>query len=135
MPCPIQFGNQGGAMLRVLHAAAILLSPALRHPWQESVPELLPAFYFPLILVLVSLIYRGTGRERSRRRVLWFLGVLGLGTAIFVIAVDVMARGTDTRSVAWITGWLLVGIFSIVAARKTPPAASDRREDVARATN
>jgi len=128
-------------MVRALHAAAIaylvvtvaiLLPPALRHPWQESVPELVPAFYFPLILVLVSLIYRGTRRQRSRRRVLWFLGVLGLGTAIFVIAIDVMARGTDTRSVAWITGWLLVGIFSIVAARKTPPAPSDGREGEAR---
>jgi len=124
-------------MVRVLYAAAIayfvvtiaiLLPPSLRHPWQESVPELVPAFYVPSILLVIAVVYRSTRRPRTARRWLWFLGILGLVSAAVFIAMDALFRKADVQSVIWISGWLLLGVLSIAAARRMPLAPSDGRE-------
>jgi len=118
-------------MVRVLYAAAIayfvvttaiLLPLALRHPWQEAIPELLPAFYFPAILLVISVVYRNTRRPRTARRWLWFLGILGLVGATSRITIDALARKTDVQSVTSISGWLLLGVLSIAAARRITEA-------------
>ena len=125
-------------MVRVLYAAAIaylvvtvaiLLPSALRHPWQESIPELAPPFVFAGMLWFISVIYKSTRRPRATRRSLWFLGILALVGATSLITIDALARKADVRSVIWISGWLLVGVLSIAAARKTLLAPSDMRED------
>jgi peptidoglycan/LPS O-acetylase OafA/YrhL len=128
-------------MVRVLFAAAIacfvislavLLPPALREPWQESIPDLAPVFSFPSILVVIAVVYKSARRPRTTRRGLWALGIIGLIGATPLIAIDVLARKTDVQSVTSIAGLLLVGVLSIVAARSMALAPSDGREAGAR---
>ena len=115
----------GTAITYGLVATTILLVPFLRHPSRDAIPHLIqPLFLFAPMLFVISVVYRrGTARPRAKRW-LWFVGVLGLVSAASFILIDALARKTDAESAVMISGWLLVGIFGIAAARKATSALS-----------
>jgi hypothetical protein len=131
-------------MVRVLFAAAIaysvislavLLPPALRQPWQESIPGLAMPFLIAYMLWFVAVIYKyrsTTRRPRTTRRALWFFGIIGLIGAAWIAGLNMLFRRADAESIIWISGCLLVGVCGIAAARRMPLAPSDGREGRAR---
>lgn len=111
-------------------AIAILLPPALRRPWQESIAHLGPVFCLSSILFLIALVH-----SRATRRALWLMGIASLVNTAWAAGLDMLVRRADAQSIIWIAGWLLVSVASIAAARKTPPASARGRDDVGHVTN